>query len=93
MSDQFTNNVALITGAASGIEGETAPTAECSEANWDRGLGINLKGVFLCMKAEIPRMLDTGGGAIVNCSSIAGVVGFPASPAYVASKHGVVGLT
>lgn len=76
-----------------GIEGESAPTADCTQTNWDRVLAINLTGVFLCMKAEIPRMLANGGGAIVNCASVAGLVGFPASPAYVASKHGVVGLT
>jgi NAD(P)-dependent dehydrogenase (short-subunit alcohol dehydrogenase family) len=76
-----------------GIEGEQGATQDCSEANWDRVLAINLKGVWLCMKAEIPLMLKQGGGAIVNCSSIAGLVGFPGIPAYVASKHGLVGLT
>jgi NAD(P)-dependent dehydrogenase (short-subunit alcohol dehydrogenase family) len=76
-----------------GIEGESAPTAECTEENWDRTLGINLKGAWLCMKEEIPAMLKGGGGAIVNCSSVAGLVGFPGLPAYVASKHGMVGLT
>lgn len=76
-----------------GVEGEQAPTAECSNDNWDRVVGVNLRGVWLCMKHEIPAMLAAGGGAIVNCSSIAGVVGFPNIPAYVASKHGVIGLT
>ncbi len=76
-----------------GIEGEQGATAECSTANWDRVIAVNLKGVFLSMKYEIPRMLDAGGGAIVNCASIAGVVGFANIPAYVASKHGIVGLT
>jgi NAD(P)-dependent dehydrogenase (short-subunit alcohol dehydrogenase family) len=76
-----------------GIEGEQGATQDCSEANWDRVLAINLKGVWLCMKAEIPLMLKQRGGAIVNCSSIAGLVGFPGIPAYVASKHGLVGLT
>ena len=76
-----------------GVEGETAPTAECTEANWDRVMSINLKGVWLCMRAEIPRMLEGGGGAIVNCSSIAGVAGYPGIPAYSASKHGLVGVT
>ena len=75
-----------------GIDGLAAPTAECEEKNWDRVLDINLKGVWLCMKAEIPRMLDKG-GVIVNCSSVAGLVGFSGVPAYVASKHGMVGLT
>lgn len=76
-----------------GIEGETAPTADCSEANWDRVLAVNLKGVWLCMREEIPRMLAQGGGAIVNCSSVAGLVGFTGIAAYTASKHGVIGLT
>lgn len=76
-----------------GVEGETAPTAECTEANWDRVMGINLKGVWLCMREEIPRMLAQGGGAIVNCSSVAGLVGFPGIAAYAASKHGLIGLT
>lgn len=76
-----------------GIEGISAPTAECTEENWDRVLRVNLKGVWLCMKHEILQMLDHDGGAIVNCSSVAGLVGFASSPAYVASKHGIVGLT
>lgn len=76
-----------------GIEGAQAPTAECTNENWDQVININLRGVWLCMKHEIPAMLAAGGGAIVNCSSIAGVVGFPNIPAYVASKHGVIGLT
>lgn len=76
-----------------GTEGKQAPTADCTEENWDRVLGVNLKGVWLCMKYQIPLMLRQGSGAIVNCSSVAGLVGFPGIPAYVASKHGVVGLT
>jgi NAD(P)-dependent dehydrogenase (short-subunit alcohol dehydrogenase family) len=76
-----------------GTEGMQAPTAECSEENWDRTVAVDLKGTWLCMKYEIPQMLEQGGGAIVNCSSIAGLVGFPNLPAYVASKHGVIGLT
>jgi NAD(P)-dependent dehydrogenase (short-subunit alcohol dehydrogenase family) len=76
-----------------GIEGQSALTADCTEENWDRVLGINLKGVWLCMKAEIPHMLAQGGGAIVNCASVAGLVGFGGIPAYTASKHGIVGLT
>jgi NAD(P)-dependent dehydrogenase (short-subunit alcohol dehydrogenase family) len=76
-----------------GIEGETAPTAESTEANWDRVIDINLKGTWLCMRYEIPQMLRQGGGAIVNCSSIAGIIGFPGIPAYTASKHGLLGLT
>ncbi len=76
-----------------GIEGDTAPVHECSEENWDRTIGINLKGIWLCMKYEIPEMLKQGKGVIVNCSSVAGLVGFSGLPAYVASKHGVIGLT
>ncbi len=76
-----------------GIEGEQAPTAECAIENWDRTIAVNLTGVFLCMRHQIPRMLEHGGGAIVNCSSVAGLVGFENVPAYVASKHGLVGLT
>jgi NAD(P)-dependent dehydrogenase (short-subunit alcohol dehydrogenase family) len=76
-----------------GTEGIQATTADCDEDNWDRTMAIDLKGTWLCMKYEIPQMLKQGGGAIVNCSSIAGLVGFPKLPAYVASKHGVVGLT
>jgi NAD(P)-dependent dehydrogenase (short-subunit alcohol dehydrogenase family) len=76
-----------------GIESETAPTAECTEENWARVLEVNLTGVWRCMKAEIPPMLATGGGTIVNCSSVAGLVGFAGSAPYVASKHGLLGLT
>jgi NAD(P)-dependent dehydrogenase (short-subunit alcohol dehydrogenase family) len=76
-----------------GIEGEMATTADCTEENWDRTLAANLKGVWLCMKYELARMLAGGAGAIVNCSSVAGLVGFPQLPAYVASKHAIVGLT
>jgi NAD(P)-dependent dehydrogenase (short-subunit alcohol dehydrogenase family) len=76
-----------------GIEGEQAETADCTEENWERVLGVNLRGTWLCMKYEIPRLLESGGGAIVNISSIAGLVGFAGIPAYVASKHGMNGLT
>jgi len=76
-----------------GIEGEQATTADCTEENWDRVININLKGVWLGMKYEIQQMLKQGGGAIVNMSSVAGLVGFPNAPAYVASKHGILGLT
>jgi len=76
-----------------GIEGRQALTADTSEEDWDRVIAVNLKGVWLCMKHEIPRMLAGQGGVIVNCSSVAGLVGFAQLPAYVASKHGVVGLT
>lgn len=76
-----------------GIEGETAPTHECTEENWDKTININVKGVWLCMKHEIKVMLEQGKGAIVNTASIAGLIGFPGLPAYVVSKHGIVGLT
>jgi NAD(P)-dependent dehydrogenase (short-subunit alcohol dehydrogenase family) len=76
-----------------GVEGELATTAECSEENWDRTLSINLKGVWLCMKHELPRMLERKRGSIVNCSSVAGLAGVARLPAYVASKHGIIGLT
>jgi NAD(P)-dependent dehydrogenase (short-subunit alcohol dehydrogenase family) len=68
-------------------------TAECSEERWQQVLAINLTGVWLCMKYEIPQMLTQGGGAIVNTASVAGLVGSVGLSAYVASKHGVVGLT
>jgi NAD(P)-dependent dehydrogenase (short-subunit alcohol dehydrogenase family) len=76
-----------------GIEGVSASTHACTEENWDRTLEVNLKGAWLCMKHEIPEMLKAGKGAIVNCASIAGLVGFPGLPAYTASKHALVGLT
>lgn len=76
-----------------GIEGKQGITAECSEENWEKTIGVNLKGIWLCMKYELPLLLKEGKGAIVNCASVAGLVGFSGLPAYVASKHGVVGLT
>lgn len=76
-----------------GIEGEMGFTADGSEDNFDRVIGINLKGVWACIKYEIPEMLKNNKGVIVNCSSIAGVVGSQGLPVYVASKHGVNGLT
>jgi NAD(P)-dependent dehydrogenase (short-subunit alcohol dehydrogenase family) len=76
-----------------GIEGKQAKTADCTEETWDRTIAINLKGVWLCMKHEIPQMLKQGGGAIVNTASVAGLVGFAGLPAYNASKGGVIQLT
>jgi NAD(P)-dependent dehydrogenase (short-subunit alcohol dehydrogenase family) len=70
-----------------------APTADDDEEEWERIIDINLRGVFLCMKYEIPLILKQGGGAIVNTSSGAGIVGIKGSPAYTAAKHGVIGLT
>jgi NAD(P)-dependent dehydrogenase (short-subunit alcohol dehydrogenase family) len=69
------------------------PTAEFPEDDWHRVLAINLTGVWLCMKYEISQMLQQGGGAIVNTASVAGLVGLAGRSAYVASKHGVVGIT
>ncbi|HEY4174685.1 MAG TPA: glucose 1-dehydrogenase [Rhodopila sp.] len=68
-------------------------THEWSEKSFDRMIEVNLKGVWLCMKHEIPLMLAAGGGAIVNTASIAGLLGLRTSSAYVAAKHGVIGLT
>lgn len=70
-----------------------APTADYDLDEWERIIAIDLRGVFLCMKYEVPLMLKSGGGAIVNTSSGAGVVGIKGSPAYTAAKHGVIGLT
>jgi NAD(P)-dependent dehydrogenase (short-subunit alcohol dehydrogenase family) len=69
------------------------PTADYNEEVWDHVIRINLKGVWLCMRSEIPPMLKQGGGAIVNTASVAGLVGSRVGSAYIASKHGVVGLT
>jgi NAD(P)-dependent dehydrogenase (short-subunit alcohol dehydrogenase family) len=68
-------------------------THEWSEKSFDRMIEVNLKGVWLCMKHEIPLMRAAGGGAIVNTASIAGLLGLRTSSAYVAAKHGVIGLT
>jgi len=76
-----------------GVEQAKAALADIKEQEWDRIVAINLRGVFLCMKYEIPLMLKHGGGAIVNTSSGAGVKGFADGAAYVATKHGVVGLS
>ena len=76
-----------------GIEGIIRPSIEQTEENWNQVIDINLKGVWLSMKYQIPEMLKNGGGAIVNNSSIAGLIGAPNSSIYCASKHGVIGLT
>lgn len=76
-----------------GIEGMMAPCTECTEENWDRTIAINLTGVFLCCKYELPHMVEQGGGVIVNTASVAGLVGSAGLPAYCASKGGVVNLT
>jgi NAD(P)-dependent dehydrogenase (short-subunit alcohol dehydrogenase family) len=76
-----------------GVEQPVTATADISEEEWHRNIAINLDGVFVCMKHEIPLMLSQGGGAIVNTSSGAGVKGFAGQAAYTAAKHGVLGLT
>ena len=76
-----------------GIEGDVRSLIEQTEASYDAVMDINVKGVWLCLKYEIPRMLEHGGGAIVNASSVAGLIGFPGMGIYTASKHAVVGLT
>ena len=76
-----------------GIDGDQAPTAQATLENWDRVIAVNLTGVFLGMKHGIAAMLQHGGGSIINNASVAGLVGFPGIPAYVASKGGVVQLT
>jgi NAD(P)-dependent dehydrogenase (short-subunit alcohol dehydrogenase family) len=76
-----------------GIEGDQAPTADATLDNWERVIGINLKGVFLGVKHGIKAMLEHGGGSIINNASVAGLVGFAGIPAYCASKGGVVQLT
>ena len=86
------HNNAGISGA--GIGGDIRMlTAECPEERWQQVLAVNLTGVWLCMKYEISQMLRHGGGVIVNTASVAGLVGSVGLSAYVASKHGVVGLT
>jgi NAD(P)-dependent dehydrogenase (short-subunit alcohol dehydrogenase family) len=74
-------------------EAASTPLHEYPEDVWDRVVRVNLTGVWLCLKYEIAPMLRQGGGAIVNTASVAGLVGFPGGGDYVASKHGVVGLT
>lgn len=76
-----------------GIGGEQADTANYPLEGWKRVIDVNLTGVFLGMHYQIPAMLKSGGGSIINIASILGAVGFATAPAYVASKHGVVGLT
>jgi NAD(P)-dependent dehydrogenase (short-subunit alcohol dehydrogenase family) len=76
-----------------GIEGTIADTAGYPEDSFDRTIAINLKAVWLCMKYEIPQMLKSGGGAIVNTASTLGLVAIAGTAAYTAAKHGVVGLT
>ena len=76
-----------------GIGGDQAPTAEQTVAGWRKVLSVNLDGVFYCMRNEIPAMIKSGGGSIINMASILGQVGYANAAGYVAAKHGVVGLT
>src|SRR6185369_17196420 len=76
-----------------GIDGVRARTADYPEDVWHQVINVNLTGVFLCMKFELPLMVKQGSGVIINMSSVAGVTGFPGHAAYTASKHGVIGLT
>lgn len=76
-----------------GVDGTMGPIVEQTEANYDFVLDINVKGTLLSMKYEIPALLKSGGGAIVNMSSVAGTIGFPGMSVYIASKHAVIGLT
>lgn len=77
-----------------GISGTfQSPIHEADDAMYDRVMDVNVKGVWLCMKAQIPAMLQSGGGAIVNLASVAGLIGSPGAAAYCASKHAVIGLT
>jgi NAD(P)-dependent dehydrogenase (short-subunit alcohol dehydrogenase family) len=76
-----------------GTTGPSNTTVDYTLEDWNRVLTLNLTSVFLCLKHEIPPMVAQGGGAIVNTSSGAGLVGFAGLPAYVASKHGVIGIT
>jgi NAD(P)-dependent dehydrogenase (short-subunit alcohol dehydrogenase family) len=76
-----------------GIEGVSARTDLGTIEDWNRTLAVNLTGVWACMRHELPAMLERGEGVIVNIASVAGLVGFANAGAYVASKHGVVGLT
>jgi NAD(P)-dependent dehydrogenase (short-subunit alcohol dehydrogenase family) len=76
-----------------GISGDAALAADYGVESWQRVIDINLSGVMYCMKAEIPAMLEAGGGSIVNMASILGQVGFATASAYVSAKHGMLGLT
>lgn len=76
-----------------GISPVSGDTVSCPKETWDAIIGVNLTGVWLCMKHQIPAMLRGGGGAIVNTSSGVGLIAIAAMPAYVASKHGVIGIT
>jgi NAD(P)-dependent dehydrogenase (short-subunit alcohol dehydrogenase family) len=79
---------------SAGIDGEHGkPTAECTMENWNRVIAVDLTGTWSCMRYQIPAIIEAGGGAIVNCASVAGLRAAPTVSAYTAAKHGVVGLT
>lgn len=89
--DAYSRIDAAFNGA--GINGKPALAADCTIDNWDTVMSVNLKGLWLCLRHQVRQMLKQGGGAIVNCASTAGLVGTKGMVAYVASKHGVVGVT
>ena len=76
-----------------GVAGARMLTHEYDEAEWEKIVNVHMKGVWLCMKHEITHMMEHGGGAIVNASSVAGLVGYPGACPYVAAKHGIVGMS
>ncbi|SCF15594.1 NAD(P)-dependent dehydrogenase, short-chain alcohol dehydrogenase family [Micromonospora viridifaciens] len=76
-----------------GVLPPTGPLLDQTEADWDRTINVDLKGVFLALKHEIAYMAEHGGGSIINTASIAGVIADPGMSPYVAAKHGVIGLT
>lgn len=76
-----------------GVEGKLKPTVELDESDFDAVIGVNVKGVFLGLRYVLPEMIKQGSGAVVNTASVAGLVATPGMPAYVASKHAVIGLT
>lgn len=78
---------------AAGIDGAAGPLADLPLDNWHRVLAVNLTGTYSCLRHQIPAMLASGGGAIVNCASTAGITAAPHFSTYVASKHGVVGIS
>ena len=97
--DSMVNQVTSIYGRLdiahnnAGIEPQMVPLTESTEEDWDKVISINLKGVWLCMKYEIPHMIKGGGGAIVNTASVVSFLGQKNMASYVAGKHGVLGLT
>lgn len=95
MVDQCINTFGRLDFAINnaGIGGESNLTGDYTLEGWDKVMNVNLRGQFLCMKYEIQAMLKAGKGSIVNLSSILGKVGFAQAPAYVTSKHGLIGLT